>query len=135
MKSLQNHLSQMEKVLKCLPNLCSLGSKVTVDQLWNKVLLVRIPRQLCLFMSLKEREIAGFCDDLSLAFCKLLVALGDHSSSFLATHLPDPHVQTHLKLILNYTGFPGWYSIDEEVSEVRPLRPAFPIRFEAYFKP
>ncbi|KAF9513538.1 hypothetical protein BS47DRAFT_1393254 [Hydnum rufescens UP504] len=51
--------------------------------------------------------LAGEIDESSRALCKLLVALGDHSISFIATHLPDPRVQTFLRVFMGFSGFPG----------------------------
>lgn len=84
-----------------------------------------------------------FTDEVSQSLCKLLTALGDHSASYLAaniassaliTLLPSsipPGVppaelsntkgqlsQTFLRLLLAYTGFPGYYGVDEDVSEM-----------------
>lgn len=57
-------------------------------------------------------------DEISRGLCKLLVALGDHSVTYIASHLSSRSVQTFLRVFLGYTGFPGWYGIDEEESEV-----------------
>jgi len=56
--------------------------------------------------------------DISHSFCQLIVALGEHSTTYIASHLEDPHVQNYLRLLLNYTGYPGWYGEDEEESEM-----------------
>ena len=56
-------------------------------------------------------------DAHSVALCKLLVALGEHSNLWFATRLDTQPVQTFMNLILVYTGFPGYYGIDEEESE------------------
>ncbi|RDB17659.1 Importin-13 [Hypsizygus marmoreus] len=83
----------------------------------------------------------GEVDDVSHSFCKLLVALGDHSTSYLAANLassapvvplvplpsPGPSqlpqtkgylAQSFLRLLLAYTGLPGYYGVDEEESEM-----------------
>lgn len=82
-------------------------------------------------------------DQVSHSFCKLLVALGDHSTLYLAaniasslppspfppppppTHFPAPSlpdksalVQTFLRLLLAYAALPGHYGADEEESEL-----------------
>jgi hypothetical protein len=77
-------------------------------------------------------------DAVSHSFCKLLVAMGDHSTSYLASNVastaqvqiqtPIPSrsttptkghlVQTFLKLLLSYTSLPGFYGADEEESEM-----------------
>ncbi len=57
-------------------------------------------------------------DEISRGLCKLLVALGDHSVTYIASHLSSKPVQTFLRVFLGYTGFPGWYGVDEEESEV-----------------
>lgn len=77
---------------------------------------------------------------VSHSICKLLAALGDHSSLYIANNLasqltvqpprsdlqqpipPSPYtkgqlVQTLLQYILVYTGLPGYYGLDEEESE------------------
>ncbi|EGN94778.1 hypothetical protein SERLA73DRAFT_171188 [Serpula lacrymans var. lacrymans S7.3] len=70
---------------------------------------------------------AGFADALSHSFCKLLVALGDHSNSYLASNIVSsvyvPRTRAHLvqnflRLILGYTALPGYYGVDEEESEM-----------------
>ena len=71
---------------------------------------------------------------MSHAFCKLLVAIGDHSTSYLATNLSSPKlvsvlgaapaptraqlIQNFLKLLLAYTGLPGFYGVNEDESEM-----------------
>ncbi|KAG5640713.1 hypothetical protein DXG03_007470 [Asterophora parasitica] len=83
----------------------------------------------------------GDVDDISRSFCKLLVALGDHSTSYIASYIvsPTPVVplvpppigtpeappktraqltQSFLRLLLAYTGLPGYYGVDEEESEM-----------------
>jgi hypothetical protein len=85
---------------------------------------------------------SGNVDDVSHSFCKLLVALGDHSTSYLAANIasiapvvplapplvPSPagapqktkgHLtQNCLRLLLAYTGLPGYFGVDEEESEL-----------------
>jgi hypothetical protein len=76
-------------------------------------------------------------DGVSHSFCKLLVALGDHSIQYLASFLssnalPESSslqtqqtasatkgqlVQTFLRSLLSYTSLPGYYGVDEEESE------------------
>ena len=58
-------------------------------------------------------------DETSHAFCKLLLALGEHSSEYIVAHMDDIAVQTFLQVILGYTAFPGWYGVDETESEAR----------------
>lgn len=85
----------------------------------------------------------GFVDGVSHSFCKLLVAVGDHSTLYLAAHIASPAppspvppipspisfpapsiptksdiVQTFLRLLLAYTALPGYYAADEEESEL-----------------
>ena len=67
----------------------------------------------------------------SRSLCKLLVALGDHSTAYLAANISSsipvstnsPTTKGHLtqnflRLLLAYTGLPGYYGIDEEESEM-----------------
>ncbi|KAI0937932.1 hypothetical protein AcW1_002387 [Taiwanofungus camphoratus] len=81
---------------------------------------------------------AGFVDDMSHSFCKLLIALGDHSTVYLAANIASPRqpassllpfpvsalptkshlVQNFLRLLLSYTALPGFYGADEEESEM-----------------
>ena len=56
-------------------------------------------------------------DTHSVALCGLLVALGEHSNLWFATQLDTQPVQNFINLVLVYTGFPGFYGIDEEESE------------------
>ncbi|KAG6901557.1 hypothetical protein C0995_010614 [Termitomyces sp. Mi166 len=83
---------------------------------------------------------SGNVDEISHSLCKLIVALGDHSTSYIAANLasPTPVVptpqppdtpalptktrgelsQSFLRLLLSYTGLPGHYGVDEEESEM-----------------
>ncbi|KAF8064415.1 armadillo-type protein [Lyophyllum atratum] len=84
---------------------------------------------------------SGNVDEISHSFCKLLVALGDHSTSYIASNItssqsveplvPSPAgtpalppktrgqlTQSFLRLLLAYTGLPGYYGVDEEESEM-----------------
>jgi hypothetical protein len=82
---------------------------------------------------------SGDVDEVSHSFCKLLVALGDHSTSYIAVNissampmvLPTPSPPHHtpaktkgyisqafLRIMLAYTGLPGYYGVDEEESEM-----------------
>lgn len=65
-----------------------------------------------------HNPVVGEIDEASRALCKLLVALGDHSVSFIATHLLDQRIQTFLRVFMGYSGFPGWYGVNEEESDV-----------------
>ncbi|KAG8982393.1 hypothetical protein FRB93_008149 [Tulasnella sp. JGI-2019a] len=69
-------------------------------------------------MILQESLATGAADEISHAFCKLILALGEHSSIYIADHMLDPNVQTLLRVILGYTGFPGWFGVDEDESEL-----------------
>lgn len=51
------------------------------------------------------------------SFCKLVCALGDHSANYFANNLSESHVQSFIRLILSFTGLPGWYGVDEDESE------------------
>ena len=64
------------------------------------------------------RCVEGDSNHISHSTCKLVTALGEHSTQYLAAHLNDPLVQAFMKVALGYTGFPGYYGIDEEESEV-----------------
>ena len=88
----------------------------------------------------KTRRLDAFVDDVSHSLCKLLVALGDHSTMYFAKNiaapaqvaqpppcpfpLPSPlpavsHlVQNFLRLLLAYTALPGYYGVDEDESEM-----------------
>ena len=68
---------------------------------------------------------------ISHSLCKLLVALGDHSASYIAVNISSsipvsmnsPTTKGHLtqnflRLLLAYTGLPGYYGVDEEESEL-----------------
>ncbi|KAA1477613.1 ARM repeat-containing protein [Dentipellis sp. KUC8613] len=84
---------------------------------------------------------AGGADDPAHTLCKLLAAIGDHSTDYLATHLAAPApvepafdpvaaftggarppagqlVQTFLRLLLAFTAMPGYYGVDEEESDM-----------------
>jgi hypothetical protein len=71
---------------------------------------------------------------ISHSLCKLIVALGDHSTSYIAQNISSvmptsagpnapPTTKGHLtqnflRLLLAYTGLPGYYGVDEEESEM-----------------
>ena len=71
---------------------------------------------------------------VSHSLCKLLVALGDHSTSYISVNISSstpvsinpaapPTTKGHLtqnflRLLLAYTGLPGYYGVDEEESEM-----------------
>ncbi|KAF5368680.1 hypothetical protein D9757_010224 [Collybiopsis confluens] len=86
---------------------------------------------------------SGLMDDVPSSICKLLAALGDHSATYLAVNIASSAVvnflpssipagipaaqlsltkgqlsQTFLRLLLAFTGFPGYYGVDEDVSEM-----------------
>ncbi|KIP05962.1 hypothetical protein PHLGIDRAFT_36173 [Phlebiopsis gigantea 11061_1 CR5-6] len=92
----------------------------------------------CYGSSIIENTIKeGFADGVSHSYCKLLVALGDQSTQYLATNLassskldpvlstsassslpPKSHfVQTFLRQLMAYSALPGYYGVDEEESE------------------
>lgn len=68
------------------------------------------------------------------SLCKLIVALGDHSTSYIAINIASSApvvtgpstppttkghlVQNFLRLLLQYTGLPGYFGVDEEESEM-----------------
>jgi len=72
----------------------------------------------------------GFVDSVSHSFCKLLVALGEHSTSYFATNITSRAtvsssgptksylVQAYLRTLLSYTGLPGYAGLDEDESEM-----------------
>ncbi|KAL0952434.1 hypothetical protein HGRIS_006706 [Hohenbuehelia grisea] len=86
---------------------------------------------------------SGIVEPRSHSLCKLLVALGDHSTSYMAVNLASTSpisplasaaqlslptnsqvhpqgrlVQSFLRRLLAYTGLPGYYGMDEEESEM-----------------
>ena len=72
----------------------------------------------------------GFVDPVSHSFCKLLVALGEQSTSYFAANITSRSTvspsgptrsylaQAYLRALLSYTGLPGYAGIDEEESEM-----------------
>lgn len=64
---------------------------------------------------------------MAQSLCKLLVALGEHSADYLALNLAQPQVQTYFTLMLGFASLPGYYGIDEDVSEVSPAPVDAPI--------
>ncbi|KAI0791113.1 ARM repeat-containing protein [Abortiporus biennis] len=89
----------------------------------------------------EETVTSGTADAISHSFCKLLCAIGDHSTNYLAANLASSSkaspvfpsgpiqdisslpsrselVHTYLKLLLVYTSLPGYYGVDEEESEM-----------------
>lgn len=63
-------------------------------------------------------RIGASVDEISHSLCKLLVALGEHSIAYFATHLTTPRVQNFISLLATYTALPGYYGVDEDESEM-----------------
>jgi hypothetical protein len=98
------------------------------------VSLISRERQLYYESSLVIQCRAGSVDGMSYSLCKLLVALGDHSTMYFASNITSSKpvhgtlsgtvysrghlVQKCLYLLLRYTGLPGYYGVDEEASEM-----------------
>lgn len=83
---------------------------------------------------------SGDVDEISHSLCKLIIALGDHSTSYIAANLASPIpvvsapsppgtpivptktrgelCQSFLRVLLSYTGLGGYYGVDEEESEM-----------------
>lgn len=85
---------------------------------------------------------SGEMSEKSHSLCKLLAALGDHSTTYIAANIASPALvspppsfsasssavsppptrahltQTFLRLLLSYTAFPGYFGVDEEESEL-----------------
>ena len=72
----------------------------------------------------------AFVGPVSHSFCKLLVALGEQSTSYFAANITSRAivspsglvksylVQTYLRTLLSYTGLPGYAGLDEDESEM-----------------
>ncbi|KIJ61703.1 hypothetical protein HYDPIDRAFT_115503 [Hydnomerulius pinastri MD-312] len=68
--------------------------------------------------------------EVSHSLCKLIITLGDHSNTYFAANITSQksvpgsaHTRSHLaqsflRLLLGYTGLPGYYGTDEEESEM-----------------
>ncbi|KAH0833884.1 armadillo-type protein [Lanmaoa asiatica] len=79
---------------------------------------------------LQSSTSSGEASELSHSLCKLIVTLGDHSNTYFATNITSqqpvagsPHtrsqlIQSFLRLLLGYTGLPGYFGVDEEESEM-----------------
>ncbi|KAJ8494655.1 hypothetical protein ONZ45_g13157 [Pleurotus djamor] len=84
---------------------------------------------------------AGAVDESLHSLCKLLVAMGDHSTSYIAANLASSTpvlipqnlfpwalsgqvatrgqlTQNFLRMMLSFTALPGWYGVDEDESEM-----------------
>ncbi|KAI6014180.1 armadillo-type protein [Pisolithus marmoratus] len=69
-------------------------------------------------------------DGVSHSLCKLITTLGDHSNTYFASNITSHKlvpgsqqtrshlIQGFLRLLLSYTGLPGYYGVDEEESEM-----------------
>lgn len=57
-------------------------------------------------------------DDVSRGLCKMLVAVGDHSLEYMIRRIQASSVLAYLEILLGFTGFPGWYGVDEFESDV-----------------
>ncbi|GJJ09063.1 hypothetical protein Clacol_003285 [Clathrus columnatus] len=64
------------------------------------------------------KQTKGFIGEISHSLCKLLCALGDHSAMHFSASLSSLPTQNFIRLMLGYTGFPGWFGVDEEDSEL-----------------
>ena len=68
--------------------------------------------------------------EVSRSICKLISSLGDHSNTYFASNITSLKpvvgssqtrsqlIQSFLRLLLSYTGLPGYYGADEEESEM-----------------
>ncbi|KAF8305820.1 hypothetical protein DL93DRAFT_2065964, partial [Clavulina sp. PMI_390] len=57
-------------------------------------------------------------DEVGRGLCKMLAAIGDHSLDYVMQKLNDPRVLAFLEIMLGFTGFPGWFGVDEFESEM-----------------
>jgi len=73
-----------------------------------------VPWCLCLLGHI----IAETIDDVSRGLCKMLVAVGDHSLDYIIKQIHASSVLAYLEILLGFTGFPGWYGVDEFESDV-----------------
>ncbi|KAH7096895.1 ARM repeat-containing protein [Auriculariales sp. MPI-PUGE-AT-0066] len=60
----------------------------------------------------------GSIEEVPHSLARLVAALGDHSVSYVVRRLADPQVQGFLRLVLGFQSFPGYFNVDEEVSEL-----------------
>jgi hypothetical protein len=75
----------------------------------------------------------GFVDECCKAICDMLCTLGDHSSQYFAQNVISSEVvtvppyqpkergyliQLYVKTMLDFTGFPGYFGLDEEISDM-----------------
>ncbi|QRV85310.1 Myb protein 1A [Ceratobasidium sp. AG-Ba] len=67
---------------------------------------------------MQEAVSSADSNTISHSVCKLVTALGEHSTAHIAASLTEPRVQALIKVALGYTGFPGWYGADEDESEM-----------------
>ncbi|KIN96655.1 hypothetical protein M404DRAFT_931992 [Pisolithus tinctorius Marx 270] len=68
--------------------------------------------------------------EASHSLCKLITTLGDHSNTYFASNITSHKlvpgsqqtrshlIQGFLRVLLSYTGLPGYYGVDEEESEM-----------------
>ena len=56
----------------------------------------------------------GDIGEIEHSLCKLLVALGEHASGYVASHIQTSRVKNFMHLLLAFTGLPGYYGRDEE---------------------
>lgn len=73
-----------------------------------------------------------YVSSIAHSLCKLLVALGDHSTAYIASNISSSSpvstttpsttkghlTQNFLRLLLVFTGLPGYYGVDEDESEM-----------------
>ena len=69
-------------------------------------------------------------DEVTLSLTKLLADLGEHSTTYLAKHVasnefvsPEQRtkgqlIQTFLHILLSLSSFPGYFGVDEEISDL-----------------
>lgn len=74
--------------------------------------------------------VAESLSEVSHSICKLISSLGDHSNTYFASNITSLKpvadspktksqlIQSFLRLLLSYTGLPGYYGADEEESEM-----------------
>ncbi|KIK18577.1 hypothetical protein PISMIDRAFT_109109 [Pisolithus microcarpus 441] len=113
----------LQEIMSCSPLAAGAGTATLTEPLllWLDIWGTRILRS-----SSSPERLA----DVSHSLCKLITTLGDHSNTYFASNITSHKlvpgsqqvrsqlIQGFLRLLLGYTGLPGYYGVDEEESEM-----------------
>ncbi|KAI6113429.1 armadillo-type protein [Pisolithus croceorrhizus] len=113
----------LQEIMSCSPLAAGAGTATLTEPLllWLDIWGTQI---------LRSSSSPEHLTDVSHSLCKLITTLGDHSNIYFASNITSHKlvpgsqqmrsqlIQGFLRLLLSYTGLPGYYGVDEEESEM-----------------